>query len=179
MRNLLCLAAVTACLLMSSSAAEAGRRGGCGGGHGRGGCGGGGCGGGGHHGGGHCGGGYSGGGCGGGYSGGGCGGGVCYGGGYGGGGMMRAAADFGPATLIVELPADATLKIDGELTTPTSARRVFQTPAFEAAKQYSYEIEATVMVKGKPETVKQTVTIRGGEEKRISLELPSAAVAAR
>jgi uncharacterized protein (TIGR03000 family) len=174
MRKMLWLAAALAGLTLSVNEAEAGRRGGCGGG----GCGGGGCGGGrGGCGGGGCGGGYA---SGGGYMGG-CAGGVCYGGGYmgGPGGVMKAEADFGPARLIVELPAEATLTIDGEATPLTSSRRVFQTPAFSADKAYTYEIAATVMVRGKAETVKQTVTVRGGEEKRVSLKLPATSVAAR
>ena len=178
MRKVLTLAALAAAvLLLDSGSASAGRRGGCGGGR-HGGCGGrrghhGGCGGGGCGYAGGCGGGYAHGGCGGGY------GGYAYSGtGFASGYALLEAPDQ-TATVVVELPADATLTIDGEATPLTSARRVFQTPSFSADKAYTYEIQATVMVRGKAETVKQTVTVRGGEEKRVSLELPATSVAAR
>jgi uncharacterized protein (TIGR03000 family) len=197
MRKLLWMAVVSAMLgLVCVNEAAAGRcGGGCGGGHcggGRGGhCGGGGCGGGycggggcymGGCGGGFCGGGYMGGGyCGGGYSGGygmACPGGVCYM--APGGGMMMAQAPAArPATLVVNLPADAVLIVDGQKTESVSGERVFQTPELPVGQDYHYVLEARVVRDGKAEVISQRVTVRGGEQANVRLELPAAAVAAR
>src|SRR5438552_1167959 len=146
MRKWVWLAAVSAmmCLLYADTALARGRGcGGCGGGGGRGrhhgGCGGGGCGsasgcatcGGG-------GGGY--------YATGTCAGGAC--------GVAYASTDLGstgaiaqllenkPATLVVTLPAEATLIVEDQPTSSTSSERVFQTPALELGKEYVYTLKA-------------------------------------
>jgi uncharacterized protein (TIGR03000 family) len=170
----------TALLLDSGIASACGRRGGgCGGGrHGgchagrghRGGCGGGGCG-------------YAG-GCGGGYAyGGGCGG--CGGYAYAGGGVAGGYALLDTvvvdqsATVMVDLPADATLTIDGEATTSTSATRLFQTPQLESGQTFHYTLKAQVERDGKVQTITRRVEVRAGEQTRVSLTLPTATVAAR
>jgi uncharacterized protein (TIGR03000 family) len=178
MRKVLTVAALAAAvLLLDSGSASAGRRGGCGGGRhgGHGGCGGGGCG----YGGG-CGGGYMG-GCGGGYASGGCGGhgGYAYGGmGLAGGYALLEAPDT-TATVVVELPADASLTIDGEATTSTSATRVFQTPDLEPGQTFHYTLKAQVERDGKVQSVTRQIEVRAGEQTRVSLTLPTATVAAR
>jgi uncharacterized protein (TIGR03000 family) len=182
MRKVLVIAALAAlAILLDSGRASAGRRCGGGGRHHRGGCGGGG----------GCG--YGGGGCGGGgcgYGGGCGGGGIAYGGGWGGGyayggsGFMggyvlqdSATAPGTTATVIVELPADAKLTIDGEATTSTSATRVFQTPELEPGKTFHYTLRAQVERDGKLQSVTRRVEVRAGEQTRVSLT-PPAAVAA-
>jgi len=45
-----------------------------------------------------------------------------------------------PATLVVSLPADARLIIDGEATTSTTARRTFVSPELAPGKTYSYNL---------------------------------------
>jgi uncharacterized protein (TIGR03000 family) len=147
-----------------------GGRGGCGGGGhcGGGGCGGGGCGGG------YCGGGY----CGGGYIGGGsCAGGHCAMPTTGGG--KYASATEAPVTLIVSLPADAKLTIDGNATTSTSAQRTFVSPALKMGQDYSYTLKAEVVRNGQTQAVTQQVKVRAGEETRVALDIPTGAVASR
>jgi uncharacterized protein (TIGR03000 family) len=180
MRKVLVIAALaaTAVLLDSGMASARGRKCGGGGRHGgchsghrghHGGCGGGGCG---YAGG--CGGYASGGGC------GGCGGYACGGGGYAGGYALLDTADAGTtATVVVELPADATLTIDGEATTSTSATRVFQTPELEPGQTFHYTFQAQVERDGKVQSVTHRVPVRAGEQTRVSLTLPAATVAAR
>lgn len=189
MKKFLMIATVAATVMLADSQwASAGRRGG------RGGCGGGGCGGGG------CGG-YMMGGCGFGGCGGGymmgcatCGGGgyMMGGGGYGGGGMVCVGGvcniaggtglAFAPqveATLVVNLPADASLTIDDEATASTSGNRVFITPALESGKEYHYTLKAQVIRDGKLQTTTQKVTVRAGEVSRAELTFPSGGVAAQ
>jgi uncharacterized protein (TIGR03000 family) len=179
MKKFLMIVAVAAMALLADSQLASARRGGCGGGGGRGGrhssCGG-------------CGGGYCGshgggcgmGGCGMGY--GGCGMGGC-GMGYGGHGMGGGHAlgqGFGTeATLIVNLPADAKLTIDGEATSSTSAQRVFVSPALELGKEYEYTLKAEVVRDGKSQVATAKVTIRPGETSQVELKVPAAGVAAQ
>ncbi len=183
MKKFLLMAAVASAALLADSQWASARRGGCGGGgrHGGGGCGmgcggyGGGCGM------------MMGGGCGmmGGYGGhamGGCGMGGCGGyamGGAGFGGMAIVQAPSNEATLIVNLPEDATLTIDGKATTSTSAQRVFVTPALEDGKEYEYTLKAKVARDGKVQVATAKVTIRPGQTSQVELKMPAAGVAAQ
>ncbi len=192
LHRLVHLTLVGAALFLFADSADArGRRGG------RGGCGGGGCGGGG------CGGG----GCymGGGYGGGGCYGGGCYVGGYGGGGcyggicgvpggvpatggtpskdgMKKDGGDEGtiarPANLLVTLPADARLYVDGHQTRSTSGQRLLTTPRLQPGREYHYTLRAEVTRGGEVQRVTQRVTVRAGQETRVSIDVPTT-VAAR
>jgi uncharacterized protein (TIGR03000 family) len=167
MRQMLCFAAFAFAALGGVGTAEAGLLGGggCGGGHR-------------HHGGGGC----SSGGCGqavGGYSGG-CASGYCTIGG-GAGYPGRVAVVDGPmtATLVVNLPADARLLIDGQATRSESAHRVFETPALETGKEFYYTLQAQVVRDGKTEVITQRVLVRAGENTEVRLDLPATSVAAR
>jgi uncharacterized protein (TIGR03000 family) len=182
-KSILIVALAALLVLADGQLASAGRRGG------RGGCGGGGCGGGG------CGGyvgGCGGGGCGnyGGYMG--CA--TCGGpGGYvmGGG---RVVAGGGPicangmcsiggsavvqgneaqATLLVNLPADATLTIDDEATASTSGNRVFVTPPLETGREFHYTLKAKVVREGQVQTTTRRVAVRAGEVSRVELTIPA------
>jgi uncharacterized protein (TIGR03000 family) len=181
------LALAGASLLFLADSAEAGRRGGgCGGG--RGGCGGGR---------GGCGGGYvggcGGGGCGGGFAGG-CGGGgmavgaPIYGPGYGGpghgGGRGRGthgghrSAASAPANLLVTLPSDARLFVDGQATTSTSGQRRLITPDLQPGRDYHYTLRAEVVRNGEVQRVSQRVTVRAGEDTPVNIQI-STGVASR
>jgi uncharacterized protein (TIGR03000 family) len=118
----------------------------------------------------------------------------CQGGGYG-APMMAPAAPAGEpikkmpaqkttsanaaATIVVELPADATLSVDGAATSSTSAVRVLVSPELPAGKEFHYTLTAQVVRDGKPVQVEHTVAVRAGEESRVSLSLPVATVASR
>src|SRR5262245_39154683 len=178
MRKLMTVAALTAALslLAVADATAGGRRGG-------GGCSGGSCGGGGCYGG-SCGGGYAGGGYYGGHGGGYAMGGAamgCPGGGCGlttGGPTATATAALNqPAQMLVTLPADANLTIDGYVTKSTSSQRLFTTPALEVGKSFTYTLKATVERDGKPETLTRTVKVRGGEQTRVELDFNAPAAA--
>ena len=96
-----------------------------------------------------------------------------------GGGVALAQATGTEATLIVHLPEDATLTIDGEKTTSTSANRVFVSPPLEEGKEYAYTLKAQVVRDGKAQTVTERVTIRGGEVSRVELTEPATRLAAQ
>jgi uncharacterized protein (TIGR03000 family) len=73
------------------------------------------------------------------------------------------------ATIVVSLPADATLTIDGAATVSTSARRVFSSPALEAGKDFTYVLKAQVMQEGKPLVVEKKIIVRSGETTEVTL----------
>jgi uncharacterized protein (TIGR03000 family) len=84
-----------------------------------------------------------------------------------------------PATLVVNLPADATLTINGQRTTSTSSRRVFLSPALKPGKVYRYSLTAEVNRGGNPVSWSRDVTVRAGAESNVTLTVPAASVASR
>jgi uncharacterized protein (TIGR03000 family) len=84
-----------------------------------------------------------------------------------------------PATILVNLPADATLTIDGEATTSTSSSRVFVSPTLQPGREYHYTLKAEVKRDGKPVSVEERVAVRAGETTPVTLTLPATSVAQR
>jgi uncharacterized protein (TIGR03000 family) len=94
-------------------------------------------------------------------------------------GNAVAQADSTEATLVVNLPEDATLTIDGEETASTSGNRVFVSPSLEEGKEYEYTLKAKVVREGKTQIATAKVTVRAGEVTPVELKLPAAGVAAQ
>ena len=86
----------------------------------------------------------------------------------------RSAA---PATIVVSLPADATLRVDDYITASKSSTRVFVSPTLDAGKEYVYTLTGEIQRAGKPVVATKRITVRAGEETRVELEFPAAAVA--
>ena len=86
--------------------------------------------------------------------------------------------EAGAAVIVVSLPADAKLTVDGEATTSTSDQRVFVSPALPTGQDYHYTLQAEVVVDGKSVTVSKTVSVRAGEESHVTLT-PVTGVASR
>jgi uncharacterized protein (TIGR03000 family) len=79
-----------------------------------------------------------------------------------------------PAQLVVTLPADARLKIDGEATVSTSSERIFETPTLPAGKKFSYTLQAEVTGKdGKALSWSQKVSVQAGQVTRVTLTPPT------
>jgi uncharacterized protein (TIGR03000 family) len=88
-----------------------------------------------------------------------------------------AARDGGsPATIVVTLPADARLTVDGRATTSTSGLRTFVTPPLRPGKKYSYTFKAELVRQGQTITVARKVPVRAGRQTAVSLDVPGAAV---
>lgn len=83
------------------------------------------------------------------------------------------------ATILVELPADAKLRIDNEATTSTGASRAFQSPVLNPGKEYHYTLTAEVVRDGKSIKAEQVVTVKAGEITPVTLTLPRPGVAQR
>jgi uncharacterized protein (TIGR03000 family) len=170
LRSLILVAAVTASLFyLGQDVSARGRRGGCHGGGCGSSCGSGGCG------------------------GGGCGASSCGGGGCGGyamagyaapmmasggmmasnGTMMASATPSGnTAQLVINLPADAKLSLDGQTMSGTSPVRVFQTPDLAPGSDYSYSLRAEITRNGQTQVVVRRATVRAGEETRVDMTIP-------
>jgi uncharacterized protein (TIGR03000 family) len=67
------------------------------------------------------------------------------------------------AKVIIEVPEDAKLYIDGQLMKSTSARRVFATPTLTPGSTYYYDIKAVVVRDGKSIADTQRVHLRPGQ----------------
>jgi uncharacterized protein (TIGR03000 family) len=84
-----------------------------------------------------------------------------------------------PATIVVNLPAAATLTVDGKATMSTSARRVFVSPELAAGRDYFYDLKAEFMKDGKPVVVNKRITVRAGAESVVELGAELADIASR
>ena len=84
-----------------------------------------------------------------------------------------------PATIIVSLPANATLTIDDAATTSTAATRVFTSPVLPVGRDFHYVLKAQIVRDGKTLVVSKEVTVRAGQTTRATLEASLANVASR
>jgi uncharacterized protein (TIGR03000 family) len=74
------------------------------------------------------------------------------------------------ATIVVNLPADATLTVDGEKTQSTSGTRVFISPPLQAGKTYQYTLRAEVNRDGRRETTSRTVDVQAGRTTNVNID---------
>ena len=88
-------------------------------------------------------------------------------------------AQAAPATLTVTLPAEAKLTIDGNATRSTTGTRTFVTPALALGQEFSYTLKAEIVREGQTLSTEQRVTVRGGAESKIILNIPVTSVAAQ
>jgi uncharacterized protein (TIGR03000 family) len=84
-----------------------------------------------------------------------------------------------PATILVSLPADAQLTVDGTATQSTSTNRVFVSPVLEPGKDFYYTLKAEFVRNGKRVAASKEVTVRAGKETRVSFAAPVASLAQR
>jgi len=78
-----------------------------------------------------------------------------------------------PATIVVTLPADARLTVDGNTTTSTSGIRTFISPALEQGAEYVYAIQAEITRDGRSVVETQNVTVRAGEVTNVPFTFPA------
>ena len=82
------------------------------------------------------------------------------------------------ATVVVSLPADATLTIGGSHTKSTGGVRSFITPSLRPGQEYTYTFKAEFVRQGQTITVAQEVPVWAGRQTDVSLGLPRTAAAA-
>lgn len=79
--------------------------------------------------------------------------------------------------ILVSLPADARLTVDGRPTTQTSASRSLVTPDLQPGYEYYYTLRAEIIRDGQAVTQTQRIAVRPGEESRVSFDFSSTGVA--
>jgi uncharacterized protein (TIGR03000 family) len=72
------------------------------------------------------------------------------------------------ATIIVHVPESATLTVDGQQTTSTSATRRFSSSTLEPGKTYHYNFEARMDRDGKAVRANRRVDFAAGDQKEIT-----------
>ena len=87
---------------------------------------------------------------------------------------LRAA----PATLVVSLPANARLTVDGVQTRSTSGLRTFVSPSLEAGKTFAYTLTASYTREGQPVSVSKRVQVEAGQTVKVNMH-SATAVASR
>jgi uncharacterized protein (TIGR03000 family) len=98
----------------------------------------------------------------------------------------KAAATTPPAEgkVVVDVPSDATLYIDGQKSKMTSGRRTFVSPVLQGDATYFYDLTAEVVRDGEKKTETRRVMLRAGQVSRVDFrdlglaEEPVAAAAA-
>jgi uncharacterized protein (TIGR03000 family) len=83
------------------------------------------------------------------------------------------------ATLIVSLPADAKLTVEGQATRGTSGTRVFVSPPLAANANYFYTLKGELTRDAQTVSVTKQVRVRAGQESRVTLDFPNTSVAQR
>ena len=82
------------------------------------------------------------------------------------------------ATLVVTVPQEARLLIDGNPMKSTSSRRVFVSPPLLPGREYYYTLRAEVVRDGQVVATEERAYLRAGSQTTINLQLPAATVAA-
>jgi uncharacterized protein (TIGR03000 family) len=82
-----------------------------------------------------------------------------------------------PAKVVVSLPADAKLIVNGQPTELTSAERVFTTPDLKPGKDYYYVLKAEVVRDGEVKTLTKEVAVSAGRQSKVEFDLPTATTA--
>lgn len=83
------------------------------------------------------------------------------------------------ATIVVVVPADARVTIDGMSTMSTSNLRWFESPTLNPGKTYSYTFQAEYRDNGAPVTVSKKVLFQAGKVVRLDLTNNGTAVASK
>jgi len=89
-------------------------------------------------------------------------------------GAAGAASIAQPATLAITLPSDAKLAIDNQPTSPLGENRRFVSPELQPGKDYLYVLKAEATRDGKLVELTKQVTVRAGEETKVTLDFSSA-----
>jgi uncharacterized protein (TIGR03000 family) len=84
-----------------------------------------------------------------------------------------------PATVVVRLPADARLTIDGTPTRSTGATRTFLSPPLETGAPGQYVLRAEIVRGGRALGVRQRVQVRAGTVSVVRLDPETFSVASR
>jgi uncharacterized protein (TIGR03000 family) len=86
-------------------------------------------------------------------------------------GAMQQPQGAAPATIVVRLPADARLMIDGNSTRSTESMRTFVSPPLQPGKSYTYRLTAEMTRDGRKVERSKEVTVRAGEQSQVDFDM--------
>jgi uncharacterized protein (TIGR03000 family) len=81
-----------------------------------------------------------------------------------------AAAPSATGKVVVQMPADARLYVDGQLANLTSNPRAFVTPSLTAGRDYYYTLRAEAVRDGEVVSESKRVIVRAGGEARVAFD---------
>jgi uncharacterized protein (TIGR03000 family) len=90
--------------------------------------------------------------------------------------IKKTSVDM-PANVLVTLPADARLTIDGQPTTSVSAVRHFSTPNLAPDRDFVYSLKAEIVRDGRRLESMRRVVVRAGQESRVVFDFNQSPVA--
>jgi len=82
----------------------------------------------------------------------------------------------GRARILVHLPAEAKLTIDGDPTSSTSDTRMFVSPPLPNDRKMHYTFQAQLMRDGKPIKVEKDVPVQAGYQSELTIDFPQPGV---
>lgn len=91
-------------------------------------------------------------------------------------GVAQRQSQTETATVVVTLPSDAKLTINGWTSKNTTGTRRFRSPPLEQGKEYFYTVRAEVVQNGQTIVQTREVAVRAGQETRVPLEFSTTAV---
>lgn len=92
------------------------------------------------------------------------------------GGLARQQSDSSTATVLVTLPAEAKLTINGWTSKNATPTRRFRSPQLESGKEYFYTVRAELVRDGQTIVQTREVSVRAGQESRVPFDFASTAV---
>jgi uncharacterized protein (TIGR03000 family) len=78
------------------------------------------------------------------------------------------------ATILVHMPENANLTIDGQPTQSRSSTRIFHSPPLEPGKVYTYTLRAEMNRDGQPSHAQTTIEVRAGQRSEVNLNFDNA-----
>jgi len=91
----------------------------------------------------------------------------------------KMSGDYDRARILVQVPDDAKLYIDGNLMRTGSSNRVFQTPVLQTGKTYYYDLRVEVVRDGQTVVQEKQVLLRPGQEVSAAFDLTNAPATAQ
>jgi uncharacterized protein (TIGR03000 family) len=91
----------------------------------------------------------------------------------------KMSGAYDRARILVQVPDDAKLYIDGNLMRTGSANRVFQTPVLQQGKTYYYDLRVEVVRDGQTVVQEKQVLLRPGQEVAATFDLTAPAATAQ
>jgi uncharacterized protein (TIGR03000 family) len=78
-----------------------------------------------------------------------------------------------PATLVINVPTNARLTIEGQPVASMAMERILVSPPLQRGKTFVYNLKAQIERPGGPVTTTREVEVRAGETSRVTLTIPS------